>query len=138
MTLDIRWKQRFESYERALLRLRAALESGVSNLSELEQEGTIQRFEVTLELAWKLLKDYLEFQGIRLTPVTPRQVVEEALAARVLPDGQVWIDMLEHRNLLAHTYSQHEFGRAILTLEARYFPALEALYSLFQSKLADT
>ncbi|MBK6607802.1 MAG: nucleotidyltransferase substrate binding protein [Leptospiraceae bacterium] len=61
---DIRWKQRFANYESAFLRLKEAME--MKNLNELERNGLIQRFEFTLDLAWKVLKDYLEDRGLTL------------------------------------------------------------------------
>lgn len=87
-----------------------------------------QRFEFTLELAWKTLKDYLEHEGQLIDPVTPRNVIKEAFAARVLSDGQVWIDMLDHRNLLSHTYNEATFDAAVLAIRDRYLAAIEELH----------
>ena len=85
---DIRWQQRFDNFDRALGLLREALANGPAALNQLEKEGVVQRFEYTLELAWKTIKDYLEESGVVLTAVTPRQVIEDAFAARILTDGQ--------------------------------------------------
>lgn len=125
---DVRWKQRFENFKRAFLLLRDGLEPGAARLSPLEREGIIQRFEYTFELAWKTLKDFLESEGIVISPATPRQVLKEAFRARVLADGQVWIDMLDHRNLLSHTYDARRFEDATVAIERRYLPALDALH----------
>jgi nucleotidyltransferase substrate binding protein (TIGR01987 family) len=100
-------------------------------LSQLEQEGVIQRFEYTFELAWKTMKDFLEESGVIITPVTPRQVVKEAFAAKVVADGQVWIDMLDHRNLLSHTYDFSVFEKAVQAIHSRYLPAMETLHEFF-------
>ena len=75
MTTDIRWKQRFQNFDRGVVLLREALESGPSALSALEKEGVIQRFEYTFELAWKTIKDFLEAGGLVVSPITPRQVI---------------------------------------------------------------
>ena len=128
---DVRWKQRFQSFDRGLILLRQAVEGGIAALNQLEREGTIQRFEYCLELAWKTARDYLEFSGIAIHPVSPRQVVKEAFAAGMVADGQVWIDMLDHRNLLAHTYDCAVFEKAIEALIARYLPAIEDLHEFF-------
>src|SRR5690606_32061459 len=88
LPVDTRWKQRLESYERALGLLSSALKGGPDVLNDLEKEGTIRRFEFTLELGWKVLKDYLEFSGAQLTSVTPKSVVKSAFSARLLDDGQ--------------------------------------------------
>jgi nucleotidyltransferase substrate binding protein (TIGR01987 family) len=102
---DIRWKQRFQNFDRAFLLLREALASGPDVLNQLEKEGVVQRFEFSFELAWKTVRDYMEEDGFIFSTITPRQVLKDAFAAKVLPDGQVWIDMLDHRNLLSHTIS---------------------------------
>ncbi len=131
---DIRWKQRFLNFDRAFLLLRDALKDGPAPLSLLEKQGVIQRFEFTIELAWKTAKDFLEEGGLVITPITPRQVLKDAFAARVLTDGQVWIDMLDHRNLLSHTYDCAVFEKAVDAIAARYLPALEELHRYFTAK----
>jgi nucleotidyltransferase substrate binding protein (TIGR01987 family) len=100
----------------------------LSSLSALEQEGSIQRFEFVLELAWKTLKDYLEHEGRTIQPTTPRSVIKEAFAAGFLPDGQVCIDMIDHRNLLSHTYNSQLFGQALEAVRDRYLGAFEQLH----------
>ena len=86
---DIRWKQRFRNFDRAYVLLRQAMEGGPAALNPLEKEGVIQRFEYCFELAWKTAKDYMEESGFVFAAVTTRQVLKEAVAARILPDGQV-------------------------------------------------
>ena len=131
---DIRWKQRFQSFDRALGLLREAMQRGPSALNDLEKEGAIQRFEYSLKLAWKTAKDFLEDSGVVIDPVTPREVIKQAFAAKVIADGQVWIDMLNHRNLLLHTYNCAVFGRAVEALAQRYLPAFEQLHGYFVTK----
>jgi nucleotidyltransferase substrate binding protein (TIGR01987 family) len=131
---DIRWRQRLSNYSRALSLLRAALANGPEVLNDLEKEGTVQRFEYTVELAWKVLKDYLEFSGVQLASVTPRSVVKAAFRARLVPDGQLWIDMLDHRNLLSHKYDAALLGEGLMALQTRYLPALEALHQFFEEQ----
>jgi nucleotidyltransferase substrate binding protein (TIGR01987 family) len=133
MSLDVRWKQRFANFDRALALL-AEASTDITGLSILEKEGVIQRFEYTLELAWKTIKDYLEAGGLVISPVTPRQVVKDAFAAKVLPDGQVWIDMIDSRNLLSHTYDCAVFEATAVAISARYLPALKALHSFLAPK----
>src|SRR5277367_165677 len=123
MSADIRWKQRFQNFDRAYKLLQQALKEGPESLSDLEKEGVIHRFEYSFELAWKTLKDFLEEGGLNMTPVTPRHVIKEAFAAKILTDGQVWIDMLNHRNLLTHIYDEAIFKEAVDAIAARYLPA---------------
>ena len=131
MAEHVRWKQRFQNFDRAVILLREPIARGVATLSVLEREGTIQRFEVAIELAWKTLRDYLEYEGETLEVVTPRNVIKEAFSARVIADGQVWMDMLDHRNLLSHTYDQTVFEKAVLAIRDRYLAAFEELRDWF-------
>jgi nucleotidyltransferase substrate binding protein (TIGR01987 family) len=134
MNSDIRWKQRFDNFDRAFVLLREVCDRGVDSLSQLEKEGAIQRFEVAFELAWKTLKDYLEESGVVVNPVTPRNVIKEAFAAKLLEDAQVWIDMMLHRNLLSHTYDITVFEAVLRTVAERYFPAFDRLHEFFLAK----
>jgi len=103
----------------------------------LEKEGVVQRFEYTFELAWKTLKDYLEEGGLVISPVTPRQVIKEAFAAKVITAGEVWINMLDHRNLLSHTYDSAVFERAVEAIAEHYLPAMEETHRFFLDKGAE-
>ena len=136
MTLnpDIRWKQRFQNFDRAFVLLRSAMEHGPEALNQLEKEGVVQRFEYCFELAWKTLKDYLEHDGFVFTVITPRQVLKDAFAAKILEDGNVWIDMLDHRNLLSHTYSPDTFEQAVEAIDARYLAAITDLHEYLQKE----
>ena len=136
MSHDIRWKQRFQNFERALILLREALED-IGALSELEKEGVIQRFEFTFELSWKTVKDYLIFGGIVFDQITPRSVIKQAFAARILSNGQLWIDMLNHRNLMSHTYDEVVFAKAVEDIARIYLPAFDELYLFLKEKSLD-
>jgi nucleotidyltransferase substrate binding protein (TIGR01987 family) len=131
---DIRWKQRFQNFDRAYVLLRDALENGPDALNPLEKEGVIQRFEFSFELAWKTLKDFMEQDGFVFSTITPRQVLKDAFAAKILSDGQVWIDMLDHRNLLSHTYDLAKFEEAVKALHERYLQAFDQLHEFLQTE----
>ncbi len=131
---DIRWKQRFQNFDRAYVLLRDAVELGPSSLSPLEKEGVVQRFEYCFELAWKTAKDFLEEGGFVFATLTPRQVLKDAYAAKILADGQVWIDMLDHRNLLSHTYSAASFEKAVEAIHQRYLAAFAQLHEFLQQE----
>ena len=133
MNQDVRWKQRFENFERGYLLLRSALENRrLDQFSQLEQEGVIQRFEYTFELAWKTLKDYLENVGITLDQIHPRAVIKAAFAAKLLEDGEAWMDMLAARNLMSHTYDCAKFQEVVAALKDRYLAKLEEMYLLLK------
>jgi nucleotidyltransferase substrate binding protein (TIGR01987 family) len=93
-----------------------------------------QRFEYTLELTWKTVKDYLEQSGVVLSAVTPRQVIKDAFAARILDDGQTWIDMIDHRNLLSHTYDAEKFEEAVDAIHGRYLAAFAQVRDLLGAR----
>lgn len=132
---EYRWIQRFENYERAFLLLRSALEDNpLSALSDLEKEGIVQRFEYTFELAWKTLRDYLEYAGVALDQATPRAVIKTAFAVGILDDGQTWITMLEQRNLMAHPYDRENFEKAMAGISGPYLAALDRLYGWLKQK----
>lgn len=132
---DIRWQQRFQNYQRAYTLLRSALEEKpLDSFTDLEREGLIQRFEYSYELAWKTLKDYLEESGVAITPVTAREVIKQAFAARIIRDGQVWIDMMLHRNMLSHTYDFRKFREVLDAVVASYLPALSELHDWLLEK----
>ncbi len=133
-TLDIRWKQRFENFDRSYVLLRSALENGPEALNALEKEGVIQRFEYCFELAWKTVKDYLEASGLVFATVTPRQVLKDAFAAKILKEGPVWMDMLDHRNLLSHTYDSTQFNIALDAIHRRYLNALAELHEFLHQE----
>ena len=134
---DIRWKQRFKNFERAFILLRSALEGHApEEFNELELEGLVQRFEYTFELAWKTLKDRLEHSGIVLPQITPAAVIKSAFAAKLIEDGQAWMDMLKHRNLMSHTYDSAKFKEAVAAIRARYLNALDELYLLLKKEIA--
>ncbi|MFS6818390.1 nucleotidyltransferase substrate binding protein [Synechococcus lacustris Tous-12m] len=133
---EIRWQQRLASFERALSLLREAMLNGPAALNQLEKEGVIQRFEYCFELGWKTSKDYMEANGFVFAVVMPRQVLKEAYAAKIIADGEAWIAMLDHRNLLSHTYSPVVFEQAVDAIQERYLPALEQLKGFMQLEVA--
>lgn len=134
MNPDVRWKQRFQNFDHAFLLLRSALENGPGALNQLEKEGVVQRFEYSFELAWKTMKDFLEESGVVLALVTPRQVLKDAFSAKLIEDGQVWIEMQHQRNLLSYTYNMVNFEEAIGLISTRYLSAMESLHQFLKEE----
>jgi nucleotidyltransferase substrate binding protein (TIGR01987 family) len=137
MDEDIRWKQRFNNYIRAYLELKNAVElAKTKELSNLEKQGVIQGFEYTHELAWKVLKDYLESLGVTDVKAS-RDTTREAFKMGLIYSGDVWMDMIKSRNLTSHTYNQ-DLAETILTdiLEkyfaefARFAKEFNAIYEI--------
>jgi nucleotidyltransferase substrate binding protein (TIGR01987 family) len=121
-------KEQLENLGRGLSLLSQALSRGPEALSPLEKEGAIRRFEHCLEVSWKAAKDFLEDAGLRIDPATPRETLRQAATAGIVPDAQVWIDMFNHRNLLAHNYDGVVISEVANALASRYFPAMDQLY----------
>ena len=136
---DIRWRQRFQSFDKAFTLLQTAMEGREPELfSDLEKEGLAQRFEFSFELAWKVMKDVLEYNGVEIEkPVGPRSVVKAAFSSGLIADGQVWIDMMLHRNLLSHTYDSSELKSVLVEIKARYLTAFQTLRDDLAAKMAE-
>ncbi len=129
---DIRWKQRFEHFDRAFLRLQEAVQ--IPQLNELERNGLMQRFEFTLELAWKTLKDYLEYQGFVFRP-SPKETLRQANEAGYITQVQALMDGYDMRNQLSHDYSDEKFMQAEKLFREETYTALVALHAFLKQNL---
>ena len=130
-----RWRYRFDNYKRAFSLLREAIEMmDEREPSQLEKEGIIQRFEYTTELAWNLMKDYLESENFVIEQVTPRAVMRKAFEANLLTDGQTWMDALDARNKMSHNYDLKSFEAVIEEVRKHYLRAFDALHTKFLEK----
>jgi len=117
---DIRWKQRFQNYAKALASLTSAVQLAESReLSDLEKQGVIQAFEFSFELAWNVMKDYLEAQGI-LGITGSRNAIRQAFANNLIADGQVWMQMIQDRNLASHSYSEETAQALVFSIITTY------------------
>ncbi|MCY4545381.1 MAG: nucleotidyltransferase substrate binding protein [Gemmatimonadetes bacterium] len=124
-----RWQYRFYNYRRAFFLLREAVEvMETRELSQLEKEGVIQRFEYTMELSWKVMKDYLESENVVFEQVTPRSVIRKAFEAKLVKNGDLWMEMLDARNLMSHEYELEEFEKLIEELQYNYLDEFNKLY----------
>lgn len=121
---DIRWKQRFENFEKTYILLKKYSDRDVSN--ELERAGVIQFFEMTLELSWKVMKDYLEFQGYVVK--TPRETIKQAYQSELIADGHTWLEALSRRNLTTHTYDEEVARKLINDIRNQFLPVMTELY----------
>lgn len=117
-------KMKLAEYERAVMRLSAALSKNISD-DDVYLDGIIQRFEFSFELAWKLMKAYLAYEGTEVQ--SPRGAIREGFAASLLPDAEDWLDMLEARNLSSHTYDEETAIEIHRLLKEKYFSLLMEL-----------
>lgn len=124
---DIRWKQRFENFKKAYLILK---ENAVYPMkTDLERAGLIQLFEMTFELSWKVLKDYLEAEGYMVRG--PRDAIKQSFQIGLIEDGRIWLDALSDRNLTTHTYDDALTDRLITAIREKYAPAIGTMYQYF-------
>lgn len=125
---DIRWIQRFDNFQRGYAPLRrAAVLAGERKLSELEQQGLIQAFEFTHELAWNKLKDFLESNGVTELYGSVK-ATRAAFARGLIENGEAWMEMIKSRNQTVHAYDQataDQIAVAILTNYVVEFGKLE-------------
>jgi nucleotidyltransferase substrate binding protein (TIGR01987 family) len=133
MPEDIRWKQRFNNYLRALQTLTEAVElAQTRDLSNLEEQGMIQGFEFTHELAWNVLKDYLEEKGI-VGIIGSKDATRLAFKNGLIDDGEAWMDMIKARNLSSHTYNLETAEEIVGKILERFYPAFEQLSRKFST-----
>ena len=124
---NIRWQQRFASYNKALLQLQNAVELNKQrSLTQLEKQGVIQAFEFTHELAWNMLKDYLQDQGNQNIKGS-KDTTREAFKVELITDGEQWMAMIQSRNLSSHTYDEHTAEQLVDAIIQQYYPLFIAL-----------
>lgn len=124
---DIRWIQRFNHFIKALSQLREAVALAQQRpLSKLEEQGLIQSFEFTHELAWNTLKDFLENRGTQ-TLYGSKDATREAFKTGLIENGEAWMDMVRSRNLTSHTYDEATAAQIISAIRNTYFAEFEAL-----------
>ena len=128
---DIRWKQRFENFNKAYTLLEKY--SAKTKLSELEQAGIIQFFEMTLELGWKVLKDYLEADGYIVK--SPRETIKQAFQNEIINDGHIWMDALAVRNLTTHTYDENLANKIVNDIVNVYFLELKKMHDKLEKEV---
>lgn len=123
---DIRWLQRFSNYRKALVKLGKAVEIVSSELEqdqdidELLQEGLIQRYEYTHELAWNLMKDFAEYQGITGL-IGSRDAIRQTLKLGLIEDEN-WMRSIVDRNLTSHDYDEDTAKEIVNNIINIYYP----------------
>lgn len=126
-TQDIRWMQRFNHFTKALSQLQDAVGLAQKRpLSKLEEQGLIQAFEFTHELAWNTLKDFLEERGVQ-NLYGSRDATREAFKTGLIENGEAWMNMIQSRNLTSHTYEEAIATEIVSAIRATYFVEFETL-----------
>lgn len=126
---DIRWQQRFSNYQKVLAQLRKFVSQ--NTLSELEQQGLIQCFEYTHELAWSTLKDFLEYRG-HTALFGSKDATREAFKLGLITNGEVWMEMIQDRNRSVHTYNLDTANSVAFNIKQYFFPLFVTLENTLQ------
>lgn len=135
--MDKRWNEKLNDLGKALLRLSEAIEESKSNpVSSTLKDGVIQRFEFCYEICWKLMKYFLENEGIQEAK-SPKSTFREAFKIGIIEDGEAWIDMLNDRNLTSHVYDQEVAFEIYEKIILKYFNQINDIYELLKSKVVD-
>lgn len=132
--MEKRWIQRFGNYKQALANFDETVACiKKEELSKIYTMALIQAFEIVFELAWKTMKDYLEFSGIIAN--TPRETIKEAFSANIIADGQMWINMMEARNKTSYEYNEEFFQQVSQDILNNYSKQFANLSIYLESKI---
>ncbi len=127
---EVRWKQRFENYKKFYDLLEKYVDQ--STYTELEQAGLIQIFEMSFELSWKVIKDYLESEGYEIS--SPREAIKKAFEIGLIQDGEVWLEALVSRNTSVHTYDKSKIEALVDVVKEEYYPLLKSLKEALEER----
>jgi nucleotidyltransferase substrate binding protein (TIGR01987 family) len=128
---DIRWEQRFSNYRKALAQLRKFFEK--DTLNELEQQGLIQAFEYTYELAWNVMRDYFVYEQADVAIRGSRDAIRAAFQRGLIEDGHHWMDMINSRINSVHTYNEEVAQEIVSKITHLYFH----LFERFEKKMEE-
>lgn len=125
---DIRWIQRYDNYHKACLRVQEVVHGGstIEDLTDLEREGLVQRFEYTFELAWKVLQDLLTFKGYEFVK-GPNGTLQQAFEDGIISNHDGWRAMAKARTLTSHTYDEEDILDIVNDIFDVYAPLLTDL-----------
>ena len=112
-----RYEERFKDFDKALKKLKEAF---LEEPTEIIIDGTLQRYEFTFELAWKTIKDYLEYNGIVDNVSSPRNVIQQAFQSKIIKNADIWIQMMLDRNILSHLYDEMKSREIYDNIKKKY------------------
>ena len=138
-TENIRWKQRFQNFEKALIVFKERCSDVEehpkgSKYYDAFQMALVQAFEIIIELSWKVLKDYLESEGYTEVQ-TGKRAFRQAFQDGIIEDGEVWLKALEVRNLTSHVYDVSLLGELNDFVIESFLPEVEKLNDTLRAEL---
>lgn len=119
-----RFEERVQDLTNAISRLKEALKE---EENDLVIDGILHRYEFTFELAWKTMKDYLNYLGIQQNTGSPREVLKESFANKLIDNGDIWINMMLARNSLSHLYDEENSREIYIEIKEKYIYEIEKL-----------
>jgi len=122
-----RWQQRFSNFKKSFSLLKEI--SNIAFPSEAEELGLIKSFEICFELAWKTLKDYLNYQGQTLN--SPREIIKQAAQNLLIEDAEVWLEALMSRNEMTHIYDEKIADKVSEAIKDEYLEILSEFHKSF-------
>lgn len=131
-SLYVRWEQRFANFKKTLSQLKKFVDKG--QLNELEEQGAIQAFEYTYELAWNVMKDFLENQG-QTDIYGSRDAIRKAFQLGLIVDGDKWMDAYKSRTKTSDTYNEETAKEVVNAILGVYFGLFVALQEKMESLL---
>lgn len=131
MQVEQRWKQRFQNYQKSLTYLKSEVEQYRDTNIDVIKKGIIQSFEITHELAWKVMQDILKDQG-EVDILGSKSATRLAFQRGLIHDGETWLEMIKSRNLTVHTYDNQILGSEFHKIVEQYLP----LFIAFEKRIA--
>ncbi|MBW2100537.1 MAG: nucleotidyltransferase substrate binding protein [Deltaproteobacteria bacterium] len=127
MNNDLRWKQRFQNFEKAFAVFQRRIdEYEVHTDEEAYQMALVQGYEIIIELAWKVMKDYLENDGFDVK--NGKQAIRQAFQNELIRDGEIWLQALDNRNLTSHTYDDEVLETNVAFISEQFYPLVRDFY----------
>lgn len=128
--------KRFEERKQDLVKATERLKEAINEEeSEIAIDGTLHRFEFTFELAWKTMKDYMEYNGIIESTGSPREVIKTAFANGIIEDGETWIQMMLARNSLSHLYDEETSRMIYKDIKEKYIKLIEKVNEVLDKQI---
>ena len=125
-------EKRKQNLTNAIERLQEALNE---EETEIAIDGTLHRFEFTFELAWKTMKDLMEYNGIIESTGSPREVLKNAFQNGIIEDGETWINMMLARNSLSHLYDEEASRKIYKDIKEKYIVLIEKLNEVLEKQI---